>query len=158
MLTNTVFSFINAVYIGGDPLAQQENLNPSKVRTLGAGSDNTTVIEAAETKFSSLTFYSKMNFPKKRRKQTNSNNNYTTREQHNIKQKHDSVVTNLPGVARTTSLISPQLSSDKNTIFKMISKIVFTLFAIMTSTLQICKITPLNKLKMMKPTARFRTS
>ena len=98
-----------------------------------------------------------MNFPKKRRKQTNSNNNYTTREQHNTKQKHDSVVTNLPGVART-SLISPQLSSDKNTIFKMISKIVFTLFAIMTSTLQICKITPLNKLKMMKPAARFRTS
>ena len=153
-----MFSFINAVYIGGDPLAQQENLNPSKVLTLGAGSDNTTVIEAAETKFSSLTFYSKMNFPKKRRKQTNSNNNYTTREQHNTKQKHDSVVTNLPGVARTTSLISPQLSSDKNTIFKMISKIVFTLFANMTSTLQICKITPLNELKMMKPTARFRTS
>ena len=73
------------MYIGGDPLAQQENLNPSKVRTLGAGSDNTTVIEAAETKFSSLTFYSKMNFPKKRRKQTNSNNNYTAREQHNTK-------------------------------------------------------------------------
>ena len=158
MLTNTVFSLINAVYIGGDPLAQQENLNPSKVRTSGAGSDNTTVIEAAETKFSSLTFYSKMNFPKKRRKQTNSNNNYTTREQHNTKQNHDSVVTNLPGVARTTSLISPQLSSDKNAIFKMISKFVFTLFAIMMSTLQICKIAPLNKLKMMKPTARFRTS
>ena len=155
MLTNTVFSLINAVYIGGDPLAQQENLNPSKVRTLGAGSDNTTVIEAAETKFSSLTFYSKK---KKRRKQTNSNNNYTTSEQHNTKQKHDSVVPNLPGVARTTSLISPQLSSDKNTIFKMISKFVFTLFAIMMSTLQIYKITPLNKLKMMKPTARFRTS
>lgn len=139
-------------------MAQQENLNPFKVWTLGAGSDNTTVIEAPETEFTSLTFYSKMNFPKKTRKQTNSNNNYTTREQHNTKQKHDSVVTNSPGVARTTSLISPQLSNDKNTIFKMISKYVFTLFAIMMITLQICKITPLNKLKMMKPTARFRTS
>ena len=158
MLTKTVFSLINAVNIGGDPLAQQENLNPFKVWTLGAGSDNTTVIEAPETEFTSLTFYSKMNFPKKTRKQTNSNNNYTTREQHNTKQKHDSVVTNSPGVARTTSLISPQLSNDKNTIFKMISKYVFTLFAIMMITLQICKITPLNKLKMMKPTARFRTS
>ena len=37
---------INAVYIGGDPLAQHENLNPGKVRTWAAGSDNITVGEA----------------------------------------------------------------------------------------------------------------
>lgn len=69
MLTNTVFSLINAVYIGGDPSAQQENLNPGKVRTWGAGSDNITVIEAAKTKFTNLTFYllsSKKKFPKKK--------------------------------------------------------------------------------------------
>ena len=74
MLTNTVFSLINAVYIGGDPSAQQENLNPGKVRTWGAGSDNITVIEAAKTKFTNLTFYllsSKKEFQKKKKREKN---------------------------------------------------------------------------------------
>ena len=88
MLTNTVFSLINAVYIGGDPSAQQENLNPGKVRTWGAGSDNVTVIEAAKTKFTNFTFYllnSKTTLAKKKtktkkneEKKKNSNNHYTT--------------------------------------------------------------------------------
>ena len=95
------------------------------------------MIEAAKTKFTNLTFYllsSKKEFPKKkktRKKQTAT----TTTQQHQTKQKHNS-----PGVARTRSLISPRFSNNKNTTFKMISKFVFALFAIMMNTLRIYKI------------------
>ena len=48
---------IIAVYIGGDPLAQQENLNPGKVRTYAAGSDTITMGEAAKKKINKTSYF-----------------------------------------------------------------------------------------------------